>query len=325
MKKVILVDAGSESNRMMMSDVGKMENAVQISDLYSLRSPVSQFLFKAHFGFKLNQHIDMPAKGIWDHSCVLNELLKDTGTEYDLILVNDVIRKISGSYLKKLYAMPNVRVYILLLDSHDKLQPYFRRCIDRFDTDRIYSFQKSDCIQYGYHYTNTIYSKVPIDNHTSEYDVYFVGAEKDRMNEIYNTYLRLSQNEVTCRFVVIIDKKKLKKYQTQYPGIIFKTERIPYHVILEDISKAKCILELCQQGQDGLTMRFYEAVFYNKILLTNNASSLEHPLYKDKFMSVFHSADEIDISLIKTDRPIDYGYHNEMSPVHFVEEILNRQ
>lgn len=325
MKKVILVDTGSESNHMMMSDVGKMENGIQISDLYHLKSPVLKFLFKAHLGFRLNQYFDMPLKGIWNSFCVLDDYLTDAGTEYYVILVNDVIRKISDSYLKKLYAMPNVHVYILLLDSYNKLQPYFRRCIDRFDRDKIYSFQKSDCLRYGYHYTNTIYSKIDIENRSNEYDVYFVGAEKDRMEDIYNIYQYLENNQVKCRFVVIIDRKKLKKYKLQYPGIVFETKRIPYHIILEDISKTKCILELCQKGQDGLTMRFYEAVFYNKILLTNNHSSMEHTLYNNQYMSVFDSADDIDISMIKSDSHIDYQYQDEMSPIHFAEDIISKE
>ena len=72
-------------------------------------------------------------------------------------------------------------------------------------------------------------------------------------------------------------------------------------------------------------MRFYEAIFYNKILLTNNHSSMKHPLYNDKYMSVFDSEQEIDIKLIKSDNSVDYHYQNEMSPVYFVEEILNRE
>lgn len=323
--KIILIDTGSESNQIMMSDIGKLPNAVQISDVYKFRNKIDNFLFRLHFGFKLNKYFDVPFKFIWDRKNVLNQLLIEDGCEYYLILTNDVIRKFSVRYLRKLNQMKDVHVYVVLLDSYDYLQPYFRRCVNRVQSDHVYSFQKSDCKKHGFHYVNTLYSCVDLSEYKTgvSSDVYFVGADKNRMKEVYNVYSRLSLMGFHCRFVVIIKPKNLVEYELKYKGIEFRTKRIGYKEILSDISSTKCILELCQQGQDGLTMRFYEALFYNKYLLTNNLSARNHPFFNSNYMMIFNDTEEI-VSFFKDDN-IDYQYRGEMSPTLLVDHILNRR
>lgn len=325
--RIILIDTGSDANRIMMSDVGKMNSALQISDLYHLDNHILlEKIFRIHFGFKLNSECNIPLKHVWDRRCVLNQLLIDEKQDYYLIFVNDVIRKFSDKYLKKLNSMKNVHTYVLLLDSYAYIQSYFRRCLDKVRPEHVYSFQNSDCVKHGYRYVNTLYSKV--DENTLTYgtkaDIYFVGAEKDRMVDIYNLYKMFSSFGYKCNFIVIIKPSKLSKYKIKYSGINFKTKRVNYLDILTDIKSSKCILELCQSGQDGLTMRFYEAIFYNKYLITNNASAQEHKLFNNNYMYVFDTMEDIENSILDISRKVDYYYQNEMSPVHLVNEIIQK-
>lgn len=323
--KIILIDTGSESNQIMMSDIGKLSNAVQISDVYKLYNRIENFLFRLHFGFKLNKHFDIPFKFIWDRKNILKDLITEDDTEHYLILTNDVIRKFSVSYLRKLNRKSNVHVFVVLLDSYDYLQPYFRRCVNRVQPEHVYSFQKGDCDKHGFHYVNTLYSQVDLSDFKSDSksDVYFVGADKNRIKEIYDVYFRLSSMGFDCRFVVVVEPKNLREYEQKFKGIEFRTKRIGYSEILADISSTRCILELCQQGQDGLTMRFYEALFYNKYLLTNNSAAQNHPFYNDKYMKIFNKAGDIDE--LNIDNHVDYQYKGELSPKHLVEEILHRR
>lgn len=328
MKKpwIILIDTGSESNHMMMSDVGNMDNAIQISDLYQINNNIMlKRLFQLHYGFKLNKKYDVPFKSVWDKRCVLNWMLSDHEQEYYLIMVNDVIRKFSDRYLYKLNQMKNVHIYVLLLDSYQSIQPYFRRCVDKVRAEQVYSFQESDCFRYGFRYTNTLYSKIGMNNNKegTPSDIYFIGAEKNRINDIVSMYRRFSNSGYNCKFIVITSKSRLETYKKKYPGIDFRTTRVGYREVLRDIQATRCILELCQEGQDGLTMRFYEAVFYNKYLITNNETARQHELYNDAFMLIFHSADGVDVEKLDLSKKVNYHYQNEMSPVHFVETILS--
>ncbi|MDU7028125.1 hypothetical protein [Robinsoniella peoriensis] len=324
-QRIILIDTGSESNQIMMSDVGKMDNAIQLSDLYQINSHrIMKRIFQIHFGFILNKKYEIPLKSLWDKRCVLNQLLFDSNQEYYLILVNDVIRKLSNSYLKKINEMNKVHTFVLLLDSYDKIQPFFRRCINKVKSEKVYSFQKSDCVRYGFKYINTLYSKVELVKKENNFqtDIYFVGAEKGRMEEISKIFNFFFEKGFKCKFDVIVSNSSLMAYREKYPGINFQTKRIGYKYILKDIQSSKCILELCQEGQDGLTMRFYEAIFYNKCLFTNNNSALCHELYNKDYMKVFHSIEDIDVGKEFFDQKVDYHYNNQMSPVHLIEKIM---
>jgi hypothetical protein len=324
-RKIILIDTGSESNRFMMSDIAKMEDAIQISDVYQFDNKMQRLLFKVHFGFKLNRYMDFPFKFLWDVKNVLENLITDDSVHYYVILTNDVIRKFSKTYIEKLKLKNNVDLYIVLLDAYNSLQPYFRRCIDRFNSEKIYSFQKSDCDKHGFKYTNTIYSRIPLDSNGAEIksDIYFIGAEKGRIDTIYKCFRLLKEKGLRCNFFVIVSSVLLREYRKKYPGICFLDKRVEYTQILKDISETRCILELCQVGQDGLTMRFYEAVFYNKCLITNNITAKRHALYNEKFMQIFENVEELkDFQLY--DGQVTYHYNDEMSPIHLVEEIINK-
>lgn len=325
-QKVILIDTGSESNRMMMSDVGKMKNAVQISEVYEKKGKLWELLFKIHFGFKMNQRFDIPFKEAWDRYCVLNQLITDDSCDYYVILVNDVIRKLSPGYLSWLQTRENIHVTVLLLDSYDVMQPYFQRCVHRVQAANVYSFQKSDCERFGFHYTTSLYSRVSLENCGEEkqvYDVYYIGADKGRIEEIYEIYKKFTENGLTCKFTIVADKKNYRSYKKRYGELNIVRKRISYSDILSEISKTRCILEICQKGQDGLTMRFYEALFYNKLLITNNASAQNHPLFHPDFMQYYRTVEDISLEPFIDNRTVEYGYKDQCSPKHFIHHILN--
>lgn len=319
----IMIDTGSESNKSMMSDIGRMDNGMQITNTYNVKNPFLHFLMKIHFSYFLNCKIILPGKRIWEKFFSLNSLLQDQNKEYYIIVVNNAIHKIDISTLNKLHEQKNVHVISLLLDSFDKLPRNVTKMIRKTDFDLIYSFQKSDCDKYGFKYTNQIYSKdiLPESSQNVKNDVFFVGLAKNRIDDIYKVYTLLTSKRIKCRFIVIVSKYKIHKLRKKYQGLILQTKRISYNQVLKEIANTKCILEICQEGQDGLTMRFYEALFYNRKLITNNKMAEQHPCYRKEYMDVYDKIENIDIEKIKRLDSVDYGYKNEMSPVHFCEII----
>ena len=59
-----------------------------------------------------------------------------------------------------------------------------------------------------------------------------------------------------------------------------KNEYISYEEYLEYVKKSRCIIDIYQVGQSGLTRRPLEALFYNKKLLTNNPWIVEFDFYQ---------------------------------------------
>ena len=64
--KFILIDTGSESNQIMMSDVGKMENGIQRSKTFETGSKVLDGLIRIHFSYEITQRVNLPGKSIWN-------------------------------------------------------------------------------------------------------------------------------------------------------------------------------------------------------------------------------------------------------------------
>ena len=326
-RKFILVDTGSESNQIMMSDVGNVENGTQISKTYETGNKILDNLIRCHFSYAVTQKLNIPFKSIWNKYCVLDKLTKDDTFEYYIIIVNNAIHRISVRHLNELQKKENIHIFSLILDPFDHMPKNIRKQIKMVKWEKIFSFQQSDCLKYGFIFTDKIYSKVDIKKYSAnediESDVYFIGSAKDRINQINEIYTALKIAGCRCDFTVIVNRNKLSEYQVRYPGICFKTDRISYKEILKKISKTKCILEICNAGQDGLTMRFYEAVFYNKLLITNNSTAAKSDLYNPKYMQIISEVSDIDAAKILLQSDVDYKYNNEYSPVHFFEMLVD--
>jgi hypothetical protein len=91
--------------------------------------------------------------------------------------------------------------------------------------------------------------------------------------------------------------------------------------VVEHIEETNCIVEILQENQKTQSIRYFEAIFFNKKLLTNNPRITELPYYDERFMKFFSSADGIDFEWVRKKEAVDYGYRGEFSPVHFVEQI----
>lgn len=89
-----------------------------------------------------------------------------------------------------------------------------------------------------------------------EYDAFFVGRDKGRLDEI----LRVKK----C-----LDSLGLK---TVFKIVGYNSQPISYKECLGFISKSKIIVDIQGGWQQGMTLRPMEALFYQKKLITNNKS-----------------------------------------------------
>lgn len=95
-----------------------------------------------------------------------------------------------------------------------------------------------------------------------EHDFYFAGFKKDRGQIIENT------------------KKLLSKYRLRFHVVTKTAECIPYSENIEVIKRTKCLVEIVQGQQSGLTLRPLEAFTFGKKLVTNNNNITKYPFYK---------------------------------------------
>jgi hypothetical protein len=135
---------------------------------------------------------------------------------------------------------------------------------------QIWSFDKSDCIQYQLKYNKTfmasLYLKASVKLNVISYDVYFIGINKgERINQIKKIKDIFISNNITYNILTVsFDKKQYKTLSTIYSSPLKYTE------VLNEIQKAKAILDIVKPGQSGITQREMEAVCFDKKLITNN-------------------------------------------------------
>ena len=129
---------------------------------------------------------------------------------------------------------------------------------------RLTSFDPCEAKQYGMECTGQYfrYPESQPDDITS--DCFFCGLPKDRAGLLHDLRTCLESEGLVCDFVI-----------PRTPA-----EKLTYPQYLDRLARTRCVIDICQQGQTGLTRRPLEALFYNKKLLTNNPEIATYDFYR---------------------------------------------
>lgn len=130
---------------------------------------------------------------------------------------------------------------------------------DRFT---ICTFDPNDAKRFGLElHTQFFRMDIEIQSLPVLYDFYFLGFDKGRQGVLDEIKHRLQGYK--CEFIVV---HKLDDY-------------IDYRDNLSNATRSRCLVEVVQDGQSGLTLRPLEAMALGKKLLTNNTAIKYSPLY----------------------------------------------
>lgn len=192
--------------------------------------------------------------------------------------------------------------------------------------DLIYSVDNRDCEKYGLIKYNTIYSiNQSLQEIIPTKDLYFCGTSKDRSSILKECADNARKFGVSCS-IDIAGGINSRDGLVDFPGIniLEQGKYMNYHTVLKNELQSKCILEVCQKGQVALTLRPYEAVVYNRKILSNNKAILNFAFYDDRYMHYFEKTGDIDWEWVKSDCVVDYGYNGEFSPSALLMDISYR-
>ena len=150
-------------------------------------------------------------------------------------------------------------------------------------------------------------------------DCFYVGASKDRLAEIHSVYRRLSSNGLKCIFYIV---GVSKEQQISEKGIIYNTY-LDYDKIIKHIQHTRIILEVVQEKQQAPTLRLFESVSYNKILLTNNKALVQSPYYCDK-IQFYTRAEDINMDVLRANNALtNYPNRDHLTPRKMLQFIAN--
>ena len=223
--------------------------------------------------------------------------------------------KSEGFYQYVQNHFPNVKRVLLFSDLFEAC----KKRVDLFSLEYIKSFfhltityHSKEAEKYGFQYYPYSYSKLPLADEKECIDLFFVGRAKDRLNRIHSLYHNAKQHGLSCLFWIF--EVKPEEMLKNSDGIVYN-QYLPYSEYLKVMMKCRCIVDICQQG-DETTMRFAEAVVYNKKLLIDDVECYKRKYFDKRYMQIFTEVNDIDFDWILRDDKVDYEYRDELSPVY---------
>ncbi len=298
------------------------ENDSRVKSIETNPTGKNKILFilkKIHFSRKLNAKFSLPFKKIWGDALKTVDLDK---SKINIILIpHGVLSYVDFDYLQKEKNHCNIKCCLILLDYWDSIySARARETVKKGVFDYIFTFDPNDAQKYNFIFYDTPYS-VLLNKKPKiiELDLYFVGNAKKRISLLHKVYFDAKSNEIKMKFRISQVKAKDKLDD----GIILYNKPIDYPASLQEMIKANCILEIMDPGQSGATLRYYEAVCYNKKLLTNNKNVVNLPFYDSQYMKVFETPEDIDWEWVKERIPVDYHYDGRFSPKNILDHIIS--
>ena len=283
-----------------------------------ISNPLLLFLRKLHCHPAINRYIELPFKFIWSDS--LRSIPWDLEKEYIVLFTNSSIYPLKAEYLLALQRKYHIKYVLHLNDPWDSTySSKVREYVKKINFDYIFTVDNGDAEKYGFLLSESHYSML-VDTQCVplQYDLYFTGQNKGRLDFLHKIYNKLKEGNVSSLFRVA----RVKKNEQRCIGIVYN-KMVPYQTILEEIKKSNCILEVLSPGMTGASLRYNEAVCYNKKLLTNNKGIVDLPFYNPKYMRIFEKSEEIDCEWIKERIPVDYHYDGSFSPVKLLDRIIS--
>lgn len=177
--------------------------------------------------------------------------------------------------------------------------------------DYVISFNKEESNKHEINYC-----PLPIP-HYCKSDIAFVGQAKDRLDDIIKIYDYLEQNGVVCNFILTnVDSKN----QIQRKGIRYLSS-VSHDLSIIYILNTNCVLEIKNKSTEAHSDRVEKAIIFNKKIVSNNMSLINHKYYNVSMFNLFEKLRDIDIDFIKNQVPNHYNYSTEYSANHFLDAI----
>ncbi|AEH00076.1 hypothetical protein [Lacinutrix sp. 5H-3-7-4] len=164
--------------------------------------------------------------------------------------------------------------------------------------DSIYSFDLKDVEKYGFkHITNFIYlEKQPIKTEY-KYDAFIVLSPDERLTQLNSIAQQFDALNISYKFVTVSSRKPVGLYK----NIEHTSTEIKADELKEHLDNSRIILDLVRDGHNGLSFRIFEALAYQKKIITTNASVKNYAFYNPNNIMVIDSKNpKIDASFFNT-------------------------
>ena len=174
--------------------------------------------------------------------------------------------------------------------------------------DEIYSFDQDDVKKYGFKKINNYnyIDKQPIANKNAiKNQVLYIASFDNRLTTVYNLKNIFTKIGVSFRFIIVGKKTilfKLKNYfSKKLDNIELKRKIINQNDLKILYNETEVILDLVRENQTGLSFRVFEAMAFQKKIITTNKSITSYDFYNPNNILVIDNEDlEINNTFFQT-------------------------
>ncbi len=196
--------------------------------------------------------------------------------------------------------------------------------------DTIFSFDDNDIAKYNFKKTNNYiyFDKKPLDLNKPEFDVFYLASYDKRLDLLNEISRKLISINKTYLFIVVGKKtwKKnvLKLFDNSNKSIIYRRNRIKQQDIGTFYSKTNVILDLVRDKQIGLSFRVFEAMAFQKKIITSNKSIKNYDFYNPKNILIVDKSNlEFDKSFFENNyEPLPDEIYSKYTINSWVENVF---
>ena len=208
------------------------------------------------------------------------EMLKKNGFQDQILVINPEV--ISLDYHLKIKEF--TKKYIAYLYDSVSRCPVEHLLEGVFD--EIYSFDKEDVKKYGFkETTNYNYlEKQPVNNDLLiKNQALYIASFDNRLEKVILLKSAFQKINISFRFIIVGKKTtlfKLKKiFSNDILGLELRRKRINQNELKQLYSETKVVLDIVRENQAGLSFRVFEAMAFQKKLVTNNVNIIDYNFY----------------------------------------------
>lgn len=208
----------------------------------------------------------------------------------------------------------------------------FSYIFDLYDT--CFSFDKDDVSKYKQlHFRPTCYA----NEYTSialskdyKYDISFVGTLYNSRWPVIQKINRYLNNEgITSYFYLYLPSWTLYLWDFLFKGTwidfrVFKFKSISLSEFVTVVANSRCVLDIVNEKQTGLSLRAFESMAAHRKYITNNKDIINYDFYNPNNILVI-DINNLDIpnSFIKSDFvPVDHKLLYKYSVAGFIDDVF---
>lgn len=252
----------------------------------------------------------------------INKLLLIRGEFYSSFFLKAIRRK-----------LPNAKLYMYQWDFKRNL-PLLHEQIDHFDV--VYTFDIEDAKDLGLKHKPLFFNDFHRERASSltkeKYLISFVGTHHSDRYRFVKLFLKVNPHLVDSVFVHLYRSKSSFHYNRIFnhkalDGLSYCD--LNYKVMsevdtLNILSASRCVLDIHQPGQNGLTIRTFEAVGMRKKLITTNPNIKNYDFYNPSNILIIDREDPFvpRSFLDKPFEPLAEEIYEKYSVHSWLKEIL---